>query len=170
MSEPLPPKPLVVEAALPDEKLSKQALEHRRFERMRASLSIKYRLIAPQEEDALIKQGAYVSPEAYRGNTAETRDFNRLATEDDAVSEDISLGGLKISTPVPLAEATRLWVEVGMPDVPIPVSAIAEVRWCRPADGYWTSGLKFSGISKTDLEKVERFLVLQKRAQIAKRG
>jgi len=170
MNEMDPTGLLTAEEVATRDKLAKQDLEHRRFERMRASLSIKYRLIAAQEEDALTKQGAYVAPKTYKANTAETRDFNKLASEDNAVSEDISLGGLKITTPVALAEGTRLWVEIGMPDVPIPVSALAEVRWCRPVDGRWNSGLKFSGISKSDLEKVERFLVLQKRAQFARRG
>jgi hypothetical protein len=150
--------------------LAKQTLEQRRYERMRASLTLKYRLLGADEAAALAKQGAYVAPDAFKGNTAETRDFNKLASEDSAVSEDISLGGLKLSTPLPLAEGTHLWLELQLPEVPIPVSATAEVRWCREADGQWSSGLKFSGISKTDLDKVERFLVLQKRAQIAKRG
>jgi hypothetical protein len=155
---------------LVSEKVAKQIQEQRRYERMRASLSIKYRLVGPDEEAALTKQGHYVPPASFKANTAETRDFNKLANEDSGVSEDISLGGLKLTTPVALAEGTRLWLEVVFPEVPIPLNAMAEVRWCRPAGDQWNSGLKFSGISKVDLDKVERFLVLQKRAQIAKRG
>jgi hypothetical protein len=149
---------------------SKQVQEQRRYERMRASLSIKFRPVDLEEEAVLEKQGHYVAPAAFKGNTAETRDLNKLVSEDNGVSEDISLGGLKLTTMVPIAEGTRLCLEIVFPEVPIPVNATAEVRWCRQMEDQWSSGLKFIGISKTDLEKVERFLVLQKRALFAKRG
>lgn len=148
----------------------KQVQEQRRYERMRASLSIKFRPVDLAEEAALERQGHYVAPAAFRANTAETRDLNKLVSEDSGVSEDISLGGLKLTTMVPIAEGTRLCLEIVFPEVPIPVNATAEVRWCRQVEDQWSSGLKFIGISKTDLEKVERFLVLQKRALFAKRG
>jgi hypothetical protein len=152
------------------EKSVKQIMEQRRYERMRASLTVKYHLMGPKEEAALAQHGNYVTPDMFKANTTETKDFNKLASEDSAVSEDISVGGLKISTPITLPEGTRLWLEIGLPEVPIPVNAIAEVRWCRPAEGQWSSGLKFAAISKADLDKVERFVVLQKQAKFAKRG
>lgn len=142
---------------------AKAILEQRRFERMKAGLQIKYRAVGPSEEATLIKQGGYGLPEAFHANTPEIKDFNKVVTE------DLSAGGMKISTPAPLPEGTRLWVQVSIPDVPIAVNAMASVRWTRQAGSLCTSGLKFESISKADLDKVERYLILQKRAEMQKR-
>jgi hypothetical protein len=145
------------------QKAAREILEKRRFERMRSGLQIKYRPVGPTEEATLVKQGGYAAPEAFKANTVEIHDFNKV------VSEDISLGGVRISTPTPLPEGMRLWLQVGIPGVPIPVNAIAEVRWSRQAGSLCSSGVKFESISKADLDKVERFLALQKRAAAEKR-
>lgn len=138
------------------EKMAQDALNKRRYDRMKAGLQIKYRTVGPTEEATLLKAGEYASPETYKANTPEVQDFNKV------VCEDISLGGLKINTPFPLSEGTRLWLQVSIPGVPIPVNAIGEVRWSKRAGSLCSSGLKFAGISKPDLDKVERFLALQK--------
>ncbi len=143
---------------------AKEALEQRRFERMKAGLQIKYRAVGPSEEATLVKQGGYGAPEAFHANTPEIKDFNKVVTE------DISVGGMKIATPAPLPEGTKLWVQLSIPDVPIAVNAMATVRWTRQAGTLCTSGLKFDSISKADLDKVERYLILQKRAEMQKRS
>lgn len=142
---------------------AKAEMEKRRFERLKAGLQIKYRAVGPTEEATLVKQGGYAAPEAFHSHTPEIKDFSKV------VSEDVSLGGLRISTPAPLPEGTRLWLQLTLPEVPIAVNAIAEVRWSRAAGSLCSSGLKFVSISKADLDKVERYLVLQKRAEIQKR-
>ena len=100
----------------------------------------------------------------FKANTPEIHDFNKV------VSEDVSLGGLRINTPFPVPEGTRLWLQINIPEVPIAVNAIAEVRWSRKAGSLCSSGLKFNSISKADLDKVERYLTLQKKAAFEKRG
>ena len=142
---------------------AKADLEKRRFERMRAGLQIKYRAVGPTEEATLIKQGGYAAPEVFHSHTPEIKDFNKV------VSEDLSLGGVRINTPAPLPEGTKLWLQVGIPDVPIPINAMAVVRWSRRNGSLCSAGLQFTSISKTDLEKVERYLTLQKRADIQKK-
>ena len=141
-------------------KVAQEALDKRRFERMKAGLQIKFRPVGPSEESTLVKQGGYAAPESFASHTAEIKDFNKVVTE------DVSLGGLRITTPNRLPEGTRLWLQLSLPDVPIPVNAIAEVRWTKPLGSASSSGLKFESISKSDLDKVERYLVLQKRAQV----
>lgn len=143
---------------------AKAMLEQRRFERMKAGLQIKYRAVGPSEEATLIKQGGYGAPEAFHANTPEIKDFNKVVTE------DISVGGMKIATPAPLPEGTKLWLQLTIPEVPISVNAMATVRWTRQAGTLCTSGLKFDSISKADLDKVERYLILQKRAEMQKRS
>jgi hypothetical protein len=154
---------------MPDDDLAamqqqaKDMLDKRRFERMKSGLQIKYRVVGATEEATLMKEGGYGAPEAFKANTPESKDFNKVVTE------DVSVGGLRINTPSPLPVGTRLWVQLTLPEVPIPVNAIAEVRWSTRAGSLCNSGLKFESISKTDIEKVERYLFLQKRADIQKR-
>lgn len=146
------------------QKQAKEILEKRRYERLRAGLQIKFRQVGPTEEATLMKDGGYTAPDGFHSHTAEIKDFNKVVTE------DISLGGLRINTPSPLPKDMRLWVQVSIPDVPIPVNAIAQVMWSRTAGSLCSSGLKFDSISKPDLEKVERYLMLQKKAAMEKRG
>lgn len=144
--------------------LAKAELDKRRFERMKAGLQIKYRPVVAAEEALLVKQGGYAAPESFKANTPEIKDFNKV------VSEDVSLGGLKISAPVAMPPGARLWLQISLPDAPIAINAIAEVRWNKPEGvGSFSHGLKFVSVSKPDLDKVERYLVLQKRAEIQKK-
>jgi hypothetical protein len=138
------------------EKIAKDLLDKRRYERMKAGLQVKYRTVGPTEEATLIKQGEYGAPNAFQAATTEIQDFNKVTCE------DISLGGLRINTPFPLPEGTRLWLQINIPGIPIAVNAIGEVRWSRRAGSLCSSGLQFHGISMADLGKVERFLALQK--------
>jgi c-di-GMP-binding flagellar brake protein YcgR len=142
---------------------AKAALEQRRFERLRAGIQVKYRPVVASEEELLVKQGGYAAPEAFKANTPEIKDFNKVVTE------DVSLGGLRIMAPVAMPSATRLWLQLSLPDAPIAINAIAEVRWSKPEGGQFSHGLKFVSVSKPDLDKVERFLVLQKRAEMQKK-
>ncbi|HTB21868.1 MAG TPA: PilZ domain-containing protein [bacterium] len=144
------------------------APEKRSLERLQASLDIKYRVVGPDEEAAL-RQNDYAAPGSLKA-AKDLADFKNLSSVAQVVSEDISLGGLKISVSNPVAEGMRLLLKVSIPDVPIPVSAIGEVRWCRAVGEMWNAGLMFSGLNKADLDRVDRFLLLQKRAQMSKRG
>lgn len=145
-------------------KAARENLEKRRFERMKAGLQIKWRAVTAGEEATLVKQGGYAAVETFHSHTAEITDFNKV------ISEDVSLGGLKISTTVSLPVGTRLWVQISLPEVPVPVNAIAELRWTEAVGSAFLSGLKFLTISKADLDKVERYLVLQKRAAMQRQS
>jgi c-di-GMP-binding flagellar brake protein YcgR len=142
---------------------AKEILDKRRFERMKAGLQIKYRPVTTGEEATLVKQGGYGAPEAFHANTPEIKDFNKVVTE------DVSVGGMKLTTPTSLPVGTRLWLQLSIPDVPISVNAMAEVRWTKAEGALYASGLKFESISKADLDKVERYLMLQKRAEVQKK-
>jgi len=162
------PAPALSEAD--DAQLSKEALENRRFERLNAALDIKYRVIGAEEEAMLLKQDQYVAPKAVKARTSEIRDFTKMAEDRQVKSEDISLGGMKICGNMLIPMGSHLWVQVSLPEIPIPMNAIAEVRWRKPVGTMWSTGLSFSGISKPDLEKVDRYLTLQKRAQMEMRN
>lgn len=140
------------------QKRAKEFLEKRRYERFRAGLVVRFRVISPGEKNTLLKSGAYAKPGAFMAKAAETQDLNLV------VSEDISAGGLKIPTPQALIQGSELWVNLTLSGVPIPVNALATVMWSRvQGGGAFSSGLKFSGINEADLAKVEGFLTLQKK-------
>src|ERR1700722_12403824 len=145
-------------------KLTKEMVEKRRFERLRAALQIKYRVMGP-EDVAALAQGDYVAPGAFKANTVEMSDFKKLTNEEVMVSENISLHGVRISVAHPMAEGTRLWLQVNLPGAPIPLHAIGEVRWCHSSGTQWNAGLKFVGISRADLGRVDGFLTRQQRNQ-----
>jgi hypothetical protein len=136
------------------------ALEKRRFERFKAELQVRYRVLHPEERSQLLQDGQFIEPDAIAGLEGSLRDLMQV------FGQDISLGGFSLATPQPLPRSIELLVQLTLPLVPIPVSALAEVRWCRPmqdGNGH-QSGLKFSGISAQDLSRLDSFLRLQKRS------
>lgn len=145
------------------------AAEKRGTERLQARIDIKYRVVDPDEE-AEWRKNDYATPKAFSADSPEASVFSALVDDEVVVSEDISLGGLKISVSKPVTEGMKLLLQVSIPGVPIPVNAIGEVRWCQEVGNLWNAGLRFLGLSKADLDRVDRFLLLQKRAQMAKRA
>lgn len=143
------------------QKRAKEFLDKRRFERFKASLQVSFRPISPSEKNALLKSGGYASPGAFMAKAAETQDLSHV------ISEDISAGGLRISTPQVMPSKLELWINLRLPGVPITVNALACVMWSRPVPGggSFQSGLQFTAINQQDLAKVEGFLTLQKKQE-----
>ena len=141
-------------------KRAKEFLDKRRFERFKASLKVSFRVIAPAEKNGLMKNSGYTAPGAFMAKATELKDLKQV------LSEDISLGGLRLSTPQAMPLGVDLWINLGLPLIPFPMNAIATVMWSRPvATGGYQSGLQFSGINQADLAKVEGFLALHKREE-----
>jgi Tfp pilus assembly protein PilZ len=144
------------------EAMRKKALEiavARRFERFKSNLLVSYRPISAAEKDTLLKDGGYAAPEAFVANAAETKDLNQV------MAEDISIGGVRVSTSAPLEIHKELWVNLTIPEVPIPISTLCSVMWTRPVgegSPLFSSGLRFDAINQNDMKKVEAFLQLQK--------
>ncbi len=139
-----------------------EGAEKRRFDRLKAGLQVKFRPVGTTEEATLLKQGSFIAPETSNSSVDEIRDLTKVA------AEDISTGGIRINTPVPLPEKAHLWLQVQLPGIPVPVNALGEVRWSRRAGSLCSSGVRFLKISAEDLGKVERFVAL--RASIPPEG
>jgi hypothetical protein len=135
-------------------------LEKRRFERFRASLQIGYRIISAQEKSNYLKDGVFCPPQSVVPKASQTQDLTLVMTE------DISLGGLRISSPAMLPQGSDLLVNLELPKIPIPVSALASLMWSRPSleGGSYQNGLKFTAINNADLARVEGFLAMQKKS------
>lgn len=132
-----------------------EVLNQRVHERFKASLQVRYRSVGQDEKKNLLKNGSYSTPGAFLARAAETQELHYV------VSEDLSKGGLRVSTPQPLPARSELWVNLKLPSVPVPVNALAEVVWTRTAGPSWASGLRFFSINDNDIESVEKFLALQ---------
>ena len=126
----------------------------RKHERFKANLQVRYRSLGREEKNILVKTGDYAAPGAFMAKAAATQELNMV------LSEDISNGGLRISTPMPLQHNAELWVNMKLPEIPIPVNAVATVAWTRSASGAYASGLRFLSINEQDMQKVEKFVAL----------
>ena len=134
-----------------------EANNKRKHERFKANLQIRYQSLEGDERSMLLKSGGFAAPGAFMAKAAETRELNMV------ISEDISWGGLKISTPEPLPQNSELWVNMKLPEIPIPVNALAAVAWTKPSSGAFASGLRFLSINEQDMQKVEKFVALSQR-------
>lgn len=137
--------------------MTEAANNKRKHERFKASLQIRYQSLEHNEKSLLTKNGSYAAPGAFMAKAAETRELKMV------ISEDISHGGLRISTPQPLPHNAELWVNLKLPEIPIPVNALASVAWTRPSSGAYASGLKFQAINESDMQKVENFVALSQK-------
>ena len=141
------------------QKKAREILEKRNFERFRAKLQVRYRPISGSELAALERESHFSATTSEKGRTRETKELFKV------FSEDVSEGGMRINTDIQLDTASRVLVELHLPDLPLPVSAIAEVMWSRPVEGGgFACGLKFDQINKSELSKLERYLLLQRKS------
>jgi hypothetical protein len=142
-------------------KRAQEFLEKRRFERFKAGLKMSYRILKADERQELLKNGGYALPGGFLANAGLTKDLNQVLTE------DISLGGLRISSPQQMATGVELWVNLGLNEVPVVINALATIQWSRanPSGGGYHSGLRFDAINQRDLAQVEAFLEEQKKAK-----
>src|SRR5580700_4471253 len=115
-----------------------EALEKRRFERFKAELQVRYRVLHPDERHKILKEGQFSAPDAVSVMESAVRELLQV------FSQDVSLGGFSLATAQPLPKNLELLVQLTLPQVPVPVSALAEVRWSRPMPGgkNFQSGLK----------------------------
>ena len=141
------------------QKQAREMLDKRNFERFRTRLQVRYRQLGETEVATLLHDGSYAPTSSEKGRSKETKDLFKVITD------DVSQGGLRIVSPVPIAIGVVMAVELHLPEIPLPIAALAEVVWIseNPGGGH-ACGLRFTQINKTDLTKLERFLLLQKPA------
>ena len=142
------------------QKRAKEFLDKRRFERFKAGLQVRFRVIGAGEKQTLLGSSGYTAPGAFMAKAAELKDLKQV------LSEDISLGGLRLATPLALPLGVDLWINLGLPEIPIPMNAIATVMWSRPhPSGGYQNGLQFTAINQADLATVESFVAHQKKKE-----
>jgi c-di-GMP-binding flagellar brake protein YcgR len=80
--------------------------------------------------------------------------------EQDVVSSDISLGGLRLMTPGPLEHGTKLEIEIFLPtDEKDPIKADGEVVWqSKISATSYETGIVIRGIKDTDKRRFMEFV------------
>lgn len=156
-----------------NEEHGKGGLERRVSERVDCQLGVTWKNVGKAESDRLLQSGAFTDVFML----TDLQDFaSSTALESKAYTENLSVtgvklvGDLRLSSGEPLKDGWELLVELEVPSAPIPVRALAVVVWTSPSlDGSATTsaGLFFKAIHKQDVERVTRYIVMQKRARHA---
>lgn len=146
-------------------------MERRVDERVETKLQVRYEALTREASDALLTSGAFseVFSVEHLQAPLPTDESKHAWTENISVSGLKLVGDLRLVTGEPLGEGGHLLVELLIPGAPIPVRALAVIVWVTASHQdppTREAGLFFQGIHKQDLEKVKRFMLLQKKAQL----
>jgi hypothetical protein len=156
------------------DKSEKSVLEKRQDERVVAKLNVRFTRLSEEELRKDLEGGAYrdVFSSANLGDDdgSAADDTSKAFTANVSVSGLKLIGDLRLTGGEPLTEGMALRVGIEFAEASQVVTAIARVIWSTPADqaGKFTAGLFFEGINKADVDKMARFVILQKRAQMGR--
>ncbi len=140
-------------------------IEQRKFERILATLQIKYYIV----DDAYAK--ALQEDAAYKDTSLEKlKKLDRPNTPLQGVTENISHGGLALVTDQPVAMGTHVVCDITLPSLPRPMRALAEVIRSDSRDGRvidrtvhtYRSGLRILAINNDDLKRIENYIIEEK--------
>ena len=143
----------------------KGTIEQRKFERLVATLQIKYYVVDDKYAEQLKLESAY------KDTTLEQLMATaRPSTVLSGVTENISQGGLSLVSDVPMAMGTHVVCDITMPNRPRPLRALAEVVRTDSKDGRivdrsastYKVGLKILAINKDDLTRIENYIIEEK--------
>jgi len=131
--------------------IQKGWLEQRASERISNILKVVY---YPMKKDS-----AVASTEEYKNTTIEKIQADFTASSYvQAMTEDISKGGLSITTHDPLEIGQNVIIDLFLPKLSRPVKILTEVRNLEKIGSTYKAGLKTISISKSDLQRIELYL------------
>jgi len=133
-------------------------VEKRRHERIVATMKVSYRLIESQDAKKIL------SEDSYRGTTVDQLPgLAQISPIYEAVTSDISVGGLSLVSEQPLPEGTVMEVSLQLPNYQTSLKFLAEIARVeafheqgRPLQ---RSGVKTLAINKEDVTRMEKYLV-----------
>jgi c-di-GMP-binding flagellar brake protein YcgR len=144
-------------------------IEKRQFERIASRIKVTYQVIADAEVDRLVTTKAY--QDISLGDAGASKDM-KVKDIMTVVTENISMGGMMIVGDQPFKAGTSMNVEMTLPQTPVPLKCLAVV--VRGSDaavgGKYSAGLRFLAINKDDIAKIQRYIILQKRAELDRRS
>ncbi len=88
--------------------------------------------------------------------------YRTIKEQYSGFAEDMSIGGVFIATPRPLAAGTLLTLEFSLPDCPEPLKVKGIVAWARAApsrlDQRRGMGIKFEDLSQRDKKRISSWI------------
>ena len=136
-------------------------MERRLFERVDATIRVTYRLVPKAELKVMM------CDPSYRDTTSDRLPaLAKTSRVVSAVTRDISVGGMSLTGPelFPLGDAVAVFLY--LPDIPSPVTIVAEVVRSQNAGGQGENAfracLKILAINREDVVRLEKYLLTQK--------
>lgn len=141
-------------------------IEKRQFERVASRIKVSYQVIPDSEVDKLVTTRAYQDISLGDSRDVKVKDVMTVVTE------NISVGGLMIVGDQPFKAGISMNIELTLPQAPVPLKCLAVVVRGSDAavNGKYSAGLRFLAINKDDIAKIQRYIVLQKRADMDRRS
>ncbi len=136
--------------------IDKGWLEKREFERVKSVLKVVYYVIDDKDKDTIIKSTDY------KDTTLDNLKTSLKNPIIDAITEDISKGGLAIITEKPLLNGQHIIIDLYLPKLSKPIKLLTEVRHIDnyiKGSGSFRAGLKILSISKSDLQRIESYIL-----------
>lgn len=135
--------------------------EKRQHERIVATLKMDYRVMMGPEAQKLLTQ------EQYRQTTLDhLPELSQRSSLYNAVTKDISLGGLSLVSQQPLAPGSVLEVSLHLPNYKTVLKFLAEIRHVSTTQEMgrtlFHAGIRTLAIHKGDVEKIGDYLLKQK--------
>ncbi len=133
-------------------------VEKRQHERVVATIKISYRVIEEKYAKAVLSQ------ESYRSTTAEQLPgLSQVSPIYEAVTKDISLGGLSVVSDQLLPKGTVVEVGLTLPNYQTTLKFLAEIVHAEPftemGRTLQRSGVRTLAINKEDVTRMEKFLI-----------
>jgi c-di-GMP-binding flagellar brake protein YcgR len=130
-------------------------IEKRLSERVESRLRVRYMAIPSAQADRMLESQQYKDIIAY-AVARPSREAQSFVM--NSVTKNISAGGMQILLERPMLQGQTLCVEVDIQGIPHPVRTLAvAVRDAfQQEDGMYSVGLRFLGISREDVSKVEQ--------------
>jgi c-di-GMP-binding flagellar brake protein YcgR len=135
--------------------INKGWLERREFERVKDVLKVVYYPIDNKE--------TIMKSDDYKDTTLENLKLNPGKNPVvNAITDDISKGGLAILTDKPLALGQLVIIDLFLPRLAKPIKLLTEVRNIESyvkGSGSFRAGLKIISVSKSDLQRIENYIL-----------
>lgn len=141
-------------------------IEQRRHERVAATLKVSYRVLDEGEKNDILQHPRY------NQTTAEHLPYlSKKFHAYQAVTRDISEGGLCILGEHPFSQGERLEISILLPQYNMPVTILAEVA--RSVSHFemgktiFNAGVKILALNREDMDRFMKFLLSEKLRQQA---
>jgi hypothetical protein len=139
-------------------------MEQRRHERVNTSLKVTYRVLNQQEGHSALTQSRYSETKAEH-----LPSLSQKFQVYNAVTRDISEGGLSVMGDQPFAQGQHIEVSMLLPQYNVPVTFLTEVMRANSffelGKTKYNAGVKILAVNREDMDRLMKYLLAQKLKQ-----